>query len=92
VPWVLSSDNARPKVPRGEQAQNVPPDAIRRYYHMFSGEELRVLVQSAAKELGLKVGPPSSNEADANSSEGVEIVVSGWERSNYYIELRRWQT
>jgi tRNA (uracil-5-)-methyltransferase TRM9 len=91
VPWILSSDNARPKVPSGGQAQNVPPDAIRRYYHMFSREELRVLVQSAARELELKVGPPSSIEADADSSEGVEIVVSGWERSNYYIELRRWQ-
>ena len=91
VPWVLSSDNARSKVPSGGQTRNVPPDAIRRYYHMFSREELRVLVQSAAQELGLKVGPPSSNEADADSSEGVEIVVCGWERSNYYIELRRWQ-
>jgi len=91
VPWVLSSDNARPKVPRTEQSQNVPPDAIRRYYHMFSRDELRGLVQSAAQELGLKVGPPHSNETDVKGTEGVEIVVSGWERSNYYIELRRWQ-
>ena len=91
VPWVLSSDNARPKMPRTEQSQNVPPDAIRRYYHMFSKDELRGLVQSAAQELGLKVGPPPSNEAKVKGTEGVEIVVSGWERSNYYIELRRWQ-
>lgn len=91
VPWVLSSDNARPKVPRTEQSQNVLPDAIRRYYHMFSKDELRGLVQSAAQELGLKVGPPSSNEAEVKGTEGVEIVASGWERSNYYIELRRWQ-
>jgi tRNA (uracil-5-)-methyltransferase TRM9 len=78
-------------VPTGEQAQNLPPDATRRYYHMFSKDELRGLVQSAAQELGLNVGPPSSNEAEAKGAVGVEIVVSGWERSNYYIELRRWQ-
>jgi tRNA (uracil-5-)-methyltransferase TRM9 len=91
IPWVLSSDNARPKMPRTEQSQNIPPDAIRRYYHMFSKDELRGLVQSAAQELGLKVGPPPSNEGDVKGTEGVGIVVSGWERSNYYIELRRWQ-
>ena len=76
---------------RTELSQSVPPDAIRRYYHMFSKDELRGLVQSAAQELGLKVGPPSSNEAEVKGTEGVEIIVSGWERSNYYIELRRWQ-
>ena len=58
---------------------------------MFSKDELRGLVQSASQELGLKVAPLSSNEAEANGTEGVEIVASGWERSNYYIELRRWQ-
>jgi tRNA (uracil-5-)-methyltransferase TRM9 len=58
---------------------------------MFSKDELRGLVQRASLELGLKLGPSSSNEAEANGTEGVEIVVSGWERSNYYIELRRWQ-
>ena len=91
VPWVLSSDNAHSKVSRGEQAQNVPSDAIRRYYHMFSKDELRGLVLSAGQELGLKVGPPALNEAEDKGSKGVEIIVSGWERSNYYIELRRWQ-
>jgi tRNA (uracil-5-)-methyltransferase TRM9 len=91
VPWVLSSDNARSKMPRTEQSQKIPPDAIRRYYHMFSKDELRGLVQSAAQELGLKVGPPPSNETEVKGTEGVQIVVSGWERSNYYIELRRWQ-
>ena len=88
MPWVLSSDNASSKVPRTEQSRNVP---IRRYYHMFSKDELRELVQSAAQELGLKVGPPPSNDVKFKSTEGVEIVMSGWERSNYYIELQRWQ-
>ena len=58
---------------------------------MFSKDELRGLVQSAAQELGLQVGPPPSNEAEVKGIEGVEIVVSGWERSNHQIELRRWQ-
>ena len=78
-------------MPRTVQAQSVPSDAIRRYYHMFSKDELRELVQSAAQELRLKVGPPPSNEAEVKGTEGVAIIVSGWERSNYYIELRRWQ-
>lgn len=91
VPWVLSSDNARPKVSRMEQSQNVPPDTIQRYYHMFSKDELSGLVQSAAQELGLEVRPPPSNEAEVKGTDGIEIVASGWERSNYYIELRRWQ-
>lgn len=58
---------------------------------MFSKDELRGLVLSAGQELGLKVGPPPLNEAEDKGTEGVEIVVSGWERSNYYIELWRWQ-
>jgi tRNA (uracil-5-)-methyltransferase TRM9 len=58
---------------------------------MFSKDELRGLVQSAAQELGLKIGSPHLNEAEVEGTEGVGIVVSGWERSNYYIELRRWQ-
>jgi len=89
VPWILSSDNARPRALGAERSQNVPPEAVRRYYHMFSKDELRELVQGVAQELGLKVSPPLSN--DVMASEGVEIVMSGWERSNYYIELRRWQ-
>ncbi|KAI0005963.1 S-adenosyl-L-methionine-dependent methyltransferase [Russula compacta] len=89
VPWVLSS------VPRTEQAQtetNNRPDVIRRYYHMFAEGELDELVQNAAQEIGLRAGPPYSNMVRAaNGMQGVEIVASGWERSNYYIELRRWQ-
>jgi len=94
VPWVLSSDNARSKIPRTEQVQNVPkdaPDAIRRYYHMFAQGELLELVQKAAQEMRLNVSPPPLNAAEAKSMEGMEVVASGWERSNYYIELRRWR-
>ncbi|KAJ7470631.1 S-adenosyl-L-methionine-dependent methyltransferase [Mycena latifolia] len=59
-----------------------------RYYHMFEDGELPSLVALAAEELGLVVGPPS----DAASLKGVEIRQNGWERSNHYVELRRWQT
>jgi tRNA (uracil-5-)-methyltransferase TRM9 len=78
-----------------EQAQQGPkdrPDAIHRYYHMFAKDELRRLVQLAVQEIGLEFDSPYSNEADTvKTAEGVEIVENGWERSNYYIELRRWQ-
>jgi tRNA (uracil-5-)-methyltransferase TRM9 len=59
---------------------------------MFAKDELDQLVQNAAQEMGLKVGPLSTNEAEGcEGTEGIEIVASGWERSNYYIELRRWR-
>jgi len=60
-----------------------------RYYHMFDNGELAALVTLAAEELGLMVGPVS---AGVGSLKGVEIVQDGWERSNHYVELRRWQT
>ena len=95
VPWVLSAENGRTKVPRTEQAQHVPKDrqdAIHRYYHMFAKDELRGLVQLAVQDIGLEVDSPFLDEADTvKAAEGVEIVQNGWERSNYYIELRRWQ-
>lgn len=59
-----------------------------RYYHMFDDGELAALVTLAAEELGLVVGPAAND----NSQKGVEIVQDGWERSNHYVELRRWQT
>ncbi|KAI9510236.1 hypothetical protein F5148DRAFT_977089 [Russula earlei] len=97
VPWVLSlvSGNAISKVPTTGQSRNISkntPNAIRRYYHMFSKGELLGLVQNAAQEMGLRVGRPSNDDADqTNVTDGVEIVSSGWERSNYYVELQRWQ-
>ncbi|KAJ7109249.1 S-adenosyl-L-methionine-dependent methyltransferase [Mycena epipterygia] len=59
-----------------------------RYYHMFEEGELASLVVLAAGELGLMVGHPP----DATGLKGVEIMQDGWERSNHYVELRRWQT
>jgi len=48
------------------------------------------LVQLAVQEIGLEVDSPFLNEADTvKTSEGVEIVENGWERSNCDIELWR---
>lgn len=59
---------------------------------MFAKDELRGLVQLAVQDIGLEVDSPFLGEADTvKAVEGVEIVEDGWERSNYYIELRRWQ-
>ncbi|KAJ7685061.1 S-adenosyl-L-methionine-dependent methyltransferase [Mycena polygramma] len=63
-------------------------EVFNRYYHMFDDGELAALVGLAAEELGLVVGPA----VGTSSLKGVEIVQDGWERSNHYVELRRWQT
>lgn len=53
---------------------------------MFAKGELTRLVQDAAEGMDLAVG-----RASAGRSHGVEITQDGWERSNYYVELRRWR-
>ncbi|KAI0273556.1 S-adenosyl-L-methionine-dependent methyltransferase [Gloeopeniophorella convolvens] len=96
VPWVFSSESARPKLPLGAGVAEPQSDALtgtsktfQRYYHMFAKGELDQLVQIAAHDLGLRVG--RSPESDGGGAQGIEIVESGWERSNYYIELLRWR-
>lgn len=64
-----------------------PSKVLNRYYHMFSEGELYELTITAVQELGLGVG----NESDVSVDQGIEIVQCGWERSNYYIEIRRWR-
>lgn len=101
VPWVLTSPTApkKPKVRKrrrqGEQPEEVVQEELqekqeaqvfKRYYHMFAKGELQRLVQEAAKELQLVIGRLD------NQVEGVEIIQEGWERSNYYVEVRRWKT
>ena len=63
-----------------------PDRVFKRYYHMFSKGELRELAITAAEGLDLEIGDESNVSAD----QGVEIMQCGWERSNYYIEIRRW--
>lgn len=96
VPWVLSTPNTKPKAHKLTGADSVPatdhevasqPQVFNRYYHMFAKGELTELVHDAAIDLGLHVGPSDGKQLIQN---GVEIVQDGWERSNYYVELRCW--
>lgn len=96
VPWVLSTPNTKPKArklagagssPVTDQEVHSPPQVFNRYYHMFAKGELTELVHDAATDLGLYVGPSDGRQL---SQTGVEIVQDGWERSNYYVELRCW--
>ncbi|KAH9180481.1 hypothetical protein EDB89DRAFT_2110581 [Lactarius sanguifluus] len=93
VPWSLSTGRARSEAPKMKEvagnALETTPEVIQRYYHMFAKDELGQLVRVAAQEIGLMVGPPHMNQVEG--AEGIEIVASGWERSNYYVELQRWR-
>ncbi|KAI0721026.1 S-adenosyl-L-methionine-dependent methyltransferase [Cerioporus squamosus] len=83
-----------PETPEtGLDAQDAPPKVFNRYYHMFAKGELNELVADAAKELGLTLGDASGADVavTGDKERGVQIVQDGWERSNYYVELRRWE-
>jgi len=70
----------------GQELQG-QPQVYQRYYHLFAKGELVTLVREACDALGLVVGPPDFRSGVPC---GVEILQDGWERSNYYVELRRW--
>ncbi|KZT09467.1 S-adenosyl-L-methionine-dependent methyltransferase [Laetiporus sulphureus 93-53] len=93
----ISSISPSPALAQASKNSQQMPDTFKifnRYYHMFAQGELSELVREAAKDLGLVIGCPS-DETDVcdgeNVRRGVEIVQDGWERSNYYVELRCWQ-
>ena len=81
VPWVLSKGLSKTAESELDQTKH---EVFNRYYHMFAKGELRDLVEEAAKECDLHIG------SEKNGCRGVEIVQDGWERSNYYVELRMW--
>lgn len=100
VPWVLTAQNTKrwrqPAIREGQSAIEVTEEAeiteepnkvFNRYYHMFSKGELYELTIAAAHELELAIG----TESEFSNGQGIEIVQCGWERSNYYIEIRRWR-
>ena len=90
VPWSLSTG----KKEVTKSAPETTPEVVQRYYHMFAKDELSQLVQVATQEIGLRVGPPPPHRNQVEGvdhTEGIEVVASGWERSNYYVELRRWR-
>ncbi|OAX43522.1 hypothetical protein K503DRAFT_680860 [Rhizopogon vinicolor AM-OR11-026] len=86
VPWVMSRQHKQdtPVVPTLVAETPV----YNRYYHMFANGELKQLAVQAAEEFGLVIGPRGSVYDEG--CRGIEIVQEGWERSNYYVELRRW--
>lgn len=79
VPWVLSAGAT------GAPASS--DKVLNRYYHMFARGELSAMVLDAAGQMGLEVGKPEEFES---GKMGLEVVKDDWERSNYYVELRRW--
>jgi tRNA (uracil-5-)-methyltransferase TRM9 len=84
VPWVLSKElSTATKSPAAQE-----PQVYNRYYHMFARGELSGLVVEAAAELGLQVGSKPRDMVE--NMRGIEIVQDGWERSNYYVELKLW--
>jgi tRNA (uracil-5-)-methyltransferase TRM9 len=85
VPWVLSREIGNKDTPHMDD-----PRILNRYYHMFSKGELRGLVEEAARDLNLQLGP-SLPDGTRQVMKGVEVVQDGWERSNYYVELRCWE-
>ena len=100
VPWVLATqkterpmqtetrkDQSAVEMTKKDGSTEEPKKVFNRYYHMFSKGELRELTIDAVEGLGLAIG----NESDTSVDQGVEIVQCGWERSNYYIEVRRWR-
>ena len=102
VPWILATQKTkrqRRATTKKDQSTTEttgkvgsteePGRVFNRYYHMFSEGELYELTRSAAQELGLAVG--SELDVSVSVDQGVEIVQCGWERSNYYIEIRRWR-
>lgn len=94
VPWVLSSQTAGKANAKAQDTGDTAeqPKVFNRYYHMFARGELRQLVEEAALELGLEVGSPvdKQHQDSAIFVQGLEVIQDGWERSNCYVELRRW--
>lgn len=81
VPWVLNQSQ------KGEEnSPGINPSIYNRYYHMFVEGELENLVRDAVLNLDMIIGPENSSV----ERRGVEIVQKGWERSNWYIELKCW--
>jgi len=97
VPWVLTSGKLeKPRLPIDHNTDTqykveVPPNpqTFNRYYHMFAEGELKRLVEDAAQALGLLVGIKGSTVP--LGSLGIELTQVGWERSNHYVEVRRWE-
>lgn len=64
---------------------------------MFDKGELGDLVCDAARDLDIAIGTPSTATFGRSATDpletrrGIEIVQDGWEKSNFYIEVRLWE-
>jgi len=98
VPWVHSASSTTNSQAELTQSNTRPnPKVFQRYYHLFGPSELFVLLCQAAKELGLQLGAAAPVRVepfphDMERTKGIEIIQEGWERSNYYIEARLWES
>ncbi|KAF8337885.1 S-adenosyl-L-methionine-dependent methyltransferase [Cantharellus anzutake] len=88
VPWVLATSEGSVPSPSPTKEQPFRTKIL----HMFASSELRQLVCRAASRLNLQVGTPPVPSENFKSAKGLEIVQEGWERSNYYLEARLWQS
>ncbi|EGN95369.1 hypothetical protein SERLA73DRAFT_94716 [Serpula lacrymans var. lacrymans S7.3] len=100
VPWAMTPQNVKAKITSNSKLQagssdssdgpeTCPPPVYNRYYHMFAKGELTMLVRDAAKALKIEVGVPE--EYTEPGTRGITVTQDGWERSNYYVELRCWE-
>ncbi|KDQ60750.1 hypothetical protein JAAARDRAFT_560833 [Jaapia argillacea MUCL 33604] len=87
---LIAKKRAEESVQHDGVGTDAPSQVFNRYYHMFAEGELEELVVRAAQGLGLKVGSHNEGVSEGHTS-GVAVVQNGWERSNYFVELRRWQ-
>ncbi|KAF8582649.1 S-adenosyl-L-methionine-dependent methyltransferase [Ramaria rubella] len=91
VPWILSESPAKTSLPQGSPDHG-DARVFNRYYHMFASGELEELAREAAFAMELEVAPRPDLAIDSSTTrKGVEIVRCGWERSNWYIEMKRWK-
>lgn len=72
--FVPWTSNVNPK--KSEASAPAPVQPVhKRYYHLFRKDELRQLCLEAARDLGLH--------------HTVQVVDGGWERGNWWIQLKR---
>ncbi|KAL7414551.1 hypothetical protein BDY24DRAFT_385611 [Mrakia frigida] len=84
-----STDTPTTDLPLDEE----PPRVYQRYYHLFKSGELQDLLASACEEEGFSF-LPFSEDGEVEEEEGVEgkwvqIVKQGWDRDNWFCEIRR---
>jgi tRNA (uracil-5-)-methyltransferase TRM9 len=83
VPWVLSKTDGADL--------SMSPKIYQRYYHFFAKGELSNLAMKAAASCGLLFGSSNDFRDVPQKTRGAELIYEGYEKSNFYIELRLWE-